>query len=128
MNVRFVDDPNLMTRPALLNYVDNLEGWLRELIATPDVALRLQRAFGLAPAEARVLAALADGREKSRTFLRAARYARPNQYDVDPKVLDVCVCTLRAKVKPFGIKIETIHSVGYVLTEGGDVVAKAISG
>lgn len=128
MSVHFREDPARMERSALLAYVDDLEGWLRNLMAPPEVTSRLQRAFKLQPGEARLLAALADGKEKQKEYLRSRCYAGPPRDEIDPKIIDVRICTLRAKVKPFGIKIETIHSVGYVLTEGGDVVAKAIAG
>lgn len=128
MTFNFVENPARMERVELLRYVDDLEGWLRNFLAPPEVASRLQRAFKLQPGEARLLAALADGREKPKEFLRSSLYASPPRDEMDPKIIDVRICTLRAKVKPFGIKIETIHSVGYVLTEGKDVIAKAISG
>lgn len=128
MSVHFHENPGRLERPALLAYVDDLEGWLRNLTTPADVAGRLQRVFGLQPGEARLLAALADGREKQKQFLRHCLYATPPRDEPDPKIIDIRICTLRKKVQPHGIKIETIHSVGYVLTEGGDVIAKAIAG
>lgn len=123
MSVHFHDNPACLPHAELLAYVDNLEGWLRELIVPPDVAMRLQREFRLAPGEARILAVLADGKPKSRAFLCGSLYSRPPSEFMDPTILDVRMCTLRRKVKARGIRIDTIRRMGYVMVAGKDVVA-----
>lgn len=50
---------------------------------------------------------------------RAIRRSRPdNPETTDPKMVDVVICNLRKRLKPYGIKIETLWGHGYFLDEG----------
>jgi two-component system cell cycle response regulator CtrA len=45
-----------------------------------------------------------------------------------PKVVDVMVCEVRKKLKPFGITIETVHGIGYVMNDYSAHRLRAMSG
>lgn len=62
---------------------------------------------------------LAHDRIVSREMLYEATRQAPHAKgeSTDPNVISVRVCTMRAKLKPFGIEIETIWGRGYKLAE-----------
>ncbi|NNM75032.1 helix-turn-helix domain-containing protein [Enterovirga aerilata] len=81
--------------------------------------------FRLTPAEGRLLAVLFARKEITRTALYAALYGAES--DVEPKTLDVLVCKIRAKLKPYQIRIETLWGRGYSLpSESVAALASAI--
>lgn len=48
--------------------------------------------------------------------VRAARVNRPDtSEETNPKMVDVLICNLRRKLRPFGITIETLWGLGYHL-------------
>lgn len=71
----------------------------------------LMRAFKLTQQEALIVARLMTRETCAKATLFAAL---PNQ-EVDPKIVDVFICKIRAKLKPSGIAIETLWGVGYSL-------------
>lgn len=66
-----------------------------------------------------LLALLAHERVVSREVLYEATRQAPHAKgeSTDPVVVSVRMCTMRAKLKPFGIEIETVWGRGYRLPE-----------
>ena len=73
--------------------------------------------FALTPSEARILAVLIfrDWATKEQLF---AAQPRPDP-DAAPniKIVDVWICKIRAKLKPYGIEILTMHGRGYKIED-----------
>jgi hypothetical protein len=89
-----------------------------------DTLLACQRAFKLTRLMAGFLVVLLkrDEVEKS-TFhnvienQRATRSTRPNDLETtDPKMVDVIICKLRERLRPFGLKIDTMWGHGYFMS------------
>lgn len=97
---------------------------LRNAMRLPDVA-RYPAKWRLNGAESRVLSSLisAPGGYRSREALaQAAR--RWETTAASDELLKVVICTLRKKIAPFDIKIDTVRGVGYKL--GEDAKAKIV--
>ncbi len=71
--------------------------------------------FGLTSYENKMLAALMSRSECTKNMLMLALYG--DKIDVaQDKIVDVFICKIRAKLKPFGILITTHWGHGYYLT------------
>lgn len=105
-------------------------GRLREQIA------RLEAALGLgfvAPiewrataTEARLFGALLARELLTKDAAMAVLYRDFGKDEPEPKIVDVFICKLRKKLKPFGIAIETVWGVGYRV--GPEVKARFAEG
>jgi two-component system cell cycle response regulator CtrA len=90
---------------------------LRNAMRIPDKA-RYPAKWRLNGAESRVLSSLINAPAGFRTreaLLDAAR--RWDDYNTGKGLLCVVMCTLRKKLKPFGIQIDTVHGEGYKISE-----------
>lgn len=86
-----------------------------------DLAVPIQRVFGMTKAESRFLAALLHRREMSKPSLHVALSG--DDPITDAKIVDVYACHVRRKLLPYQIRIETIWGRGYALTrENADAV------
>ena len=78
--------------------------------------LRFPIDWHLTPTEERLLAALLSPLEYMSTeALMIAMYDASPDDEPDDKVIDVFVCKLRKKVKPYGIEIRTIFGRGFAI-------------
>jgi hypothetical protein len=114
MTLHFRDDVEQMSRPALIEYVNQLENALqvRAEQATDEGVLNLVTMFGLTRTEAELLALLADGRAHSKQGILDMLYAaRPDDMP-ELKIVDVFVCKLRRKLAETPIVITTIWGFG----------------
>lgn len=64
--------------------------------------------FGLTPTEERMFAALMARDQLSAEQLRIVTHTKSGWDDRNPKIVDVLICTLRKKVRPFDIEIRTM--------------------
>lgn len=88
---------------------------LREALTPPVV---YPSAWGLNRQESLILGALACRPVARRQALLLALYGDRRADDLpDPRVLDVYVCKLRAKLRPQGIAIDAIRGVGFRLDD-----------
>ncbi|SCM79460.1 hypothetical protein KL86PLE_90413 [uncultured Pleomorphomonas sp.] len=78
----------------------------------PDFLMRLKEAFGLTPAEGRLIQCLMQARACTKPHLHAV--VAP---EAEPKIVDVFVCKIRGKLGKFQVRIETIWGQGYAMTE-----------
>lgn len=104
---------------ALEERVIELEGQVEKLTsAILGQAPMAFMALGLTPHETGILGALmARPETRTKSQLMDALYGlRMTDEEPDQKIIDVFVCRLRRKLKPFGIKIETAWGQGYRLS------------
>lgn len=97
---------------------------LRNAMRLPDVA-RYPAKWRLNGAESRVLSSLVSAPSGYRSRDALAQAARRWETTAaSDRLLKVVMCTLRKKLAPFDIKIDTVHGVGYKL--GEDAKAKIV--
>ncbi len=99
-----------------------------------DLVTSFMRAFRLTKLMASFMLVLVKRDEADKATLhrvieaqRAARVNRPdNSEETNPKMVDVMICNLRKKLKPFGLTINTLWGRGYYLDAQGRARALAL--
>ena len=90
-----------------------------------DMLTSVMRALKLTRLQASFMLVLLKRNEADKATLhrvveseRAVRANRPDDLDeTDPKMVDVVICNIRKRVRPLGVKIETIWGAGYYLED-----------
>jgi DNA-binding response OmpR family regulator len=84
-----------------------------------EATMRMARKLKTTKLESRILLVLLRRGHASREQLHmAVEDNRGNPDDeTDIKIVDVVVCKLRKKLAPIGLKMTTIHSIGYEMSE-----------
>ncbi|MFC3074945.1 helix-turn-helix domain-containing protein [Shinella pollutisoli] len=95
---------------------------LRERVRQLEHALSpsvvaIDMAWQLTSSEARVFACLATRAKATKEMILQALYSDRPDDAPEPKIVDVFVCKLRKKLKPFGIEITTVWGQGYSLAD-----------
>lgn len=110
----------------LRGQVETLREQIRNLKIPSDDLWTYIRAFKLTHMEARFLAVLVQHGSRTKEQIYHACYGqRIDKDQPEPKIIDVFVCKLRAKLKPHGVEILTRWGYGYELsTEGREKVKK----
>lgn len=94
---------------------------LRERIAFLEAILvdcaRPPMEWGLTQQETRVFGTLVNRELATKDAVMAALYSdrAGAEGEVEPKIVDVFVCKIRKKLKPFGVEIRTVWGQGYTL-------------
>jgi hypothetical protein len=111
--------PERMSREQLIEYVYNLEARLEEVgaVTKAQPLLNLSHMFGLTQIEARLLAALSDGRVHSKESLHSAMYFERGDHAPEIKIIDVFVCKIRRKLAGYPIKVETVWGAGHCVAD-----------
>ncbi|MBS1184151.1 MAG: winged helix family transcriptional regulator [Proteobacteria bacterium] len=78
----------------------------------PDFLMTCKALFGLTPAEGRLLHCLLQAPACTKPHLHAV--IAP---EAEPKIIDVFVCKIRAKLRTFQVRIDTIWGQGYAMPE-----------
>jgi Transcriptional regulatory protein, C terminal len=78
--------------------------------------------FSLPHSEGQTLATLMEQELVSRKELHAAI----SSLETDPKIIDVVVCKLRRKIRPYGIEIATVRKQGFCLTPNNQVKVRRL--
>lgn len=73
--------------------------------------------FGLTGTEARILGMLVEHGRMTKAVLMFGLYEDRIDGGPEPKILDVLVCKIRAKLKPFGLSVMTHWGEGYGLDD-----------
>lgn len=84
-----------------------------------EIIFNCQRVFGLTHLHACFLSVLMRRNEVSKLQLHQIIEScrrQPNNRETDVKMVDVVLCHLRKRIKPFGLYIKTLHSSGYYMT------------
>lgn len=117
-------EPLLTEITNLRAQVSDLKFQMREMSEKKiDASWSLKSAFGLTRQEATILAGLIEHGRMSKPGLYHLCYgSRADEDQPDPKIIDVFVCKLRAKLEPFGIEVDTVWGFGYEMKP--DAIAK----
>ncbi len=81
--------------------------------------------FCFTKAEATILGLLLTNKLVLRTSMMMALYSH-KQDEAEIKIVDVFVCRMRKKLKPYGIEIGTQWGHGYFITTEHKVIAQAL--
>ena len=84
-----------------------------------ETIFNCQRIFGLTHLHACFLSVLMRRNEVSKDQLHAIIEGcrrQPQNRETDVKMVDVVLCHLRKRIKPFGLVVKTLHSSGYYMT------------
>lgn len=110
-----VEAENEMLREKIA-YLEEMMGW-----RTPAPI-----SFGFTGMEAKVFGVLMKRDLATKETILAALYAgRPNEV-AEIKIVDVLVCKMRKKLKPFEVEIETVWGQGYRLAPSGKDAVKQV--
>ncbi|MEZ2410518.1 helix-turn-helix domain-containing protein [Bosea sp. RCC_152_1] len=82
--------------------------------------------LGLTKHEARLFGALLKRPMLTKTGVMATLYSERPDEEPEMKIVDVYVCKIRKKLKPYGLEIETIWGQGYRMTEAMRAKAAAL--
>lgn len=99
-----------------------------------DLTISCMRAFKITKLMASFMIVLLKREEADKIVLhrvieaqRASRTSRPdNMEETDPKMVDVIICNLRKKLKPYGLIIQTLWGHGYYISSEGRRAALAL--
>ncbi|MGV6876658.1 helix-turn-helix domain-containing protein [Pseudochelatococcus sp. B33] len=86
---------------------------LEDALAPPGVHVPIE--WRLTPVEATVYQCLASRHEATKQAIMTALYGTRPDDAPEIKIVDVIVCHIRKKLKPFGIEIRTIWGRGYAI-------------
>ena len=105
---------------ARLETVEVENEMLREQIAKLELLLGMQAAapieFRLTGKEEGVFGVLMAREIATKEMVMFALYSSLGKDEAEPKIVDVFICKIRRKLKPFGIDIKTVWGKGYYLT------------
>jgi two-component system cell cycle response regulator CtrA len=71
--------------------------------------------WGLTTSEALVVGVLVNREIATKDAIMAALYRDMSRDEAEIKIVDVFICKVRRKLKPFAVTIETVWGVGYRL-------------
>jgi DNA-binding response OmpR family regulator len=74
------------------------------------------RKFKTSPLEACMLSLMLRRDQVTKEQLHVVITQKSGKEEIDQKMVDVMICKLRKKLKPFGIIIETMWGMGYLIT------------
>lgn len=118
------DEPT-ESEAALEAVIMRLEDHIAVLEAAMGLLVLPPMEWGLTPAEGRVFGVLLERELMTRDAAMAALYRDRGADEPEPKIVDVFVCKMRKKLKPFGIEVGLRWGVGYFLTPEAKAVARA---
>ena len=100
---------------ALQKVIEGLEEKIAYLEDLLGMSLDAPIELGLTPSEARVLGLLLKRDVATKDGLMVALYGRGNREEAEIKIVDVFICKIRKKLKPFSLTIETVWGQGYTM-------------
>jgi DNA-binding response OmpR family regulator len=104
---------------------------LREKIASLEsmlgIRIEVPLVFGLTNQQAKVLGMLMKREIVTKEMAFTALYGlRTGGADVEIKIIDVFICHVRRKLKPFEIEIETVWGQGYRMSPEAKAIASKV--
>jgi two-component system cell cycle response regulator CtrA len=109
----------LLDRIAALEALnDDLESKLVVIQENLGQRMQLPMVLSLTASEASIIGCLYARQSCTKALLHGLLYG--NRLDADvamEKIIDVFICKLRKKLKPYGIEVETIWGHGYAMHE-----------
>lgn len=92
---------------------------LETMLSGPEDILPIEVAMALSNSERLVLGALLQRERVSKDQIMATLYRNSGKDEAEPKIVDVFICKIRKKLKPFGVDIETLWGTGYFIGVDG---------
>jgi two-component system cell cycle response regulator CtrA len=102
---------------ALKGIIDQLREQVLQLEAVLGVTHPVPTAFGFTGQERRLFGVLLKRDVASKDALMAALYRDLGRDEAEIKIIDVFVCKMRRKLRPFEISIHTVWGEGYRLDQ-----------
>lgn len=94
----------------LMQRIDQLEAaWGMGFVAPIE--------WRLTPSEQRVMGVLLKREVVSKDAIMATLYRADGRDEAEIKIVDVFICKMRKKLKPFNISINTLWGIGYALAD-----------
>jgi len=112
-----MDDALILRQQAEIETLRERIAQLEAALVPDDVALPIE--WGLTSSEARLFAFLTTRDVAAKAAIMHALYGDRIDDEPEMKIVDVFVCKLRRKLKPFAVDIRTIWGQGYALTRRG---------
>lgn len=103
-----------------------LRGRVADLEEALGMRMDVPVEFGLTPHEARLFGFLLKVERASKARLMSALYFERIDAEPELKIIDVYVCKLRKKLKPYDIEISTLWGQGYYITPAAKARAREI--
>jgi DNA-binding response OmpR family regulator len=95
--------------------------------ARASLLMTLSQLFQLTAAQSRALMALLEHKQVSREAMHTAM-AHDGNPTSQIKTIDVILSKMRAKLRPYGVEITTVHGLGFRLTEdAGDKINRLLA-
>lgn len=104
---------------------DDLRARVRMLEELSGVNFEAPPQFGLTKNETVIFGLLLKNKVVMRSSMMLALYMH-KQDEADIKIVDVWVCKIRRKLKPYGIEIGTQWGQGYFLTTDAKALAQSL--
>ncbi|OMG60438.1 hypothetical protein BJP32_03630 [Brevundimonas sp. ZS04] len=101
-----------------------LEDRIQELEEAMGLCVLPPLEWGLTVQQARLFGALLEREVLTKDAAMAALYRDRGDDEPEMKIVDVFVCHIRRKLKPFGIEIGTRWGVGYFMTPANKAEAR----
>lgn len=98
---------------ALQERVGLLQERVHQLEAAMGMTMLAPPEWGLTPAETRVVGVLLTRDIATKDAVMAALYRDTGRDEAEIKIVDVFVCKIRKKLRPFGFEISTRWGCGY---------------
>lgn len=105
---------------------DRLREEVRQLRAQLGTTFQSPPGLGLTRKESGVFGVLLKATIASKEAIMLALYTDGVDEDVEIKIVDVFVCKIRKKLKPYGIGIETQWGQGYYMTRESKAAAQVM--
>lgn len=97
--------------------IDELRERIRQLEDLLGMTFEAPLQFGLTAKESRILGFLMKVPMATKQALMSALYRDCIDAEPEIKIVDVFICKLRAKLEPFGVRVETLWGRGYFLED-----------
>ena len=105
---------------------EDLRARVRQLEEAIGMAVEPPLVFGLTKSEAIMFRVLLNNRApRKKTFMTAVFSDRIDD-PPEQKIIDVWMCTMRKKLRPYGIEIDTCWGFGYEMPEASKMRAREL--
>jgi two-component system, cell cycle response regulator CtrA len=116
-----------MTEAELRGEIETLQERIIQLEEVIGLRFDSPLMLGLTPSEAKLFGALLKREFLTREALLICLYGSvPSDDEVEIKIVDVFICKLRKKLRPFGIAIETMWGRGFYMTPAAKAAVDAL--
>jgi two-component system cell cycle response regulator CtrA len=90
------------------------------------IAVEPPLVFDLTKSEAIMFGVLLNNRAPRKETFMTALFSNHIDDPPEQKIIDVFICKMRAKLKPYGVEIKTCWGVGYEMPEASKAIARQL--